>query len=57
MAFAAVRRVPARVVPVHAVPEAVPRLARSIPSPGQRREVRNHVLRDHVLVSKPSVRK
>lgn len=56
VAAAAVRRVSARVVPVHAVPETVPGLARSVPSSGQRRQVRHHVLRDNVLVSQPPVR-
>lgn len=57
VASAAVRRVSASVVSVHAVPETVPRLAGSVPPSGQRREVRHHLLRDHVLVSEPSVRK
>jgi len=57
VAFAAICCMSARVVPIHAVPEAVPGLTRSVPSLGQRRQVRNYLLRDNVLVSKPSIRK
>jgi len=56
VAVETVRRVPARVVSVYAVPETVPGLARSVPSSGQRRQVRHHVLRHHVLVPKSAVR-
>jgi len=57
VAIASIRRLSARLVPLHAVPETVPRLTRSVSSLGQRRQVRNYLLRDNVLISKPSIRK
>lgn len=57
VAIAAICRLSARLVPVHAVPEKVPGLTRSVSSPGQRRQVRNYLLRDNVLIFKPSIRK
>lgn len=57
VAFAAICRMFARVVSIHAVPETVSGLTRSVPSLGQRRQVRNYLLRDNVLISKPSIRK
>lgn len=56
VAAAAVRRVPARVVSVHAVPEAVQRLQGDVSPSGQRRQVRDHFFRDNVFVPEPPVR-
>lgn len=51
----AVRGVPARVVPVHAVPEAVQGLQGDVPPSGQRRQVRDHFFRDNVFVPEPPI--
>jgi len=57
VAVAPIRRVSARVVPVHAVSQTVPGLTRSVPSSGQRCQVRDYLLRDNVLISKSAIRK
>lgn len=57
VAIAAIRRLPACVVPIYAMPETVSGLTRSVPSSGQRRQIRNYLLRDNVFIFKPSIRK